>query len=168
MRGVGLALEDTAMDKILHDLGELMLGSIPTIGFFLILLGAYAVLVRKPLEKVLADRHARTGGAMDEAHKAIAAAETKTAEYERRMRDARAAIFEKQAAGIKDGSAARDKALAEARGTAQGRIDAARAEVVQAGDAAKAQIEHGSDALSRQIVAAILPHRAASAEQVSA
>lgn len=142
-----------------------MLGSIPTIGFFLILLFAYSVLVRKPLEKVLADRHARTGGAMDEAHRAIAAAEAKTGEYEKRMRDARAAIFEKQAAGIKQGAEARDKALAQARGQAQSRIDAARTQVTQAGEEARQQIEAGSDALSQQIIGAILPHRR---EQVQA
>ena len=136
-----------------------MLGSIPTIGFFLILLAAYAVLVRKPLEKVLADRHARTGGAMDEAQKAIAAAEAKTAEYERRMREARGSIFDKQQAGMKQSTETRDKALAEARNDAQGRIDAARTQVMQAGDAARAQIETGSEALSEQIVSAILPHR---------
>ncbi len=147
------------MDKILHDLGELMLGSIPTIGFFLILLAAYAVLVRKPLEKVLADRHARTGGAMDDAHKAIAAAEAKTADYEKRMREARAAIFATQQAQMKQGTEARDKALAEARAQAQTRIDAARTQVVADGDAAKAQLVSGSDALSQQIVSAILPHR---------
>ena len=147
------------MQDILHQLGQLMLGSIPTVCLFLILLAAYAVLVRKPLEKVLADRHARTGGAMDEAHKAIEAAEAKTAAYEKRMRDARAAIFEQQAAGMKQGTEARDKALAEARVVAQGRVDAARAQVTQAGDEAKGQIESASDALSQQIVAAILPHR---------
>lgn len=142
-----------------------MLGSIPTVCIFLFLLGAYAVLVRKPLEKVLADRHARTGGAMDDAHKAIADAEAKTAEYEKRMRDARAAIFETQAAAAKQSSEVRDKALADARGTARTRIDAARAQVAEAGDQAKAQIESGSDALSQQIVSAILPHRR---EQVQA
>ncbi len=147
------------MDKILHDLSQLMLGSIPTICFFLILLVAYAVLVRKPLEKVLADRHARTGGAMDDAHKAIAAAEIKTAEYEKRMRDARAAIFETQAAQMKQGTDARDKALSDARAQAQTRIDAARTQVAEAGETAKSQIVSGSEALSRQIVAAILPHR---------
>jgi F-type H+-transporting ATPase subunit b len=136
-----------------------MLGSIPTICFFLILLAAYAVLVRKPLEKVLADRHARTGGAMDGAHQAIAAAEAKTAEYEKRMRDARGAIFESQVASIKRATESRDKAIAAARSQAQTRIDAARAQVVQAGDEAKSQIEAGSDALSQQIIAAILPHR---------
>ena len=136
-----------------------MLGSIPTIGFFLILLAAYAVLVRKPLEKVLADRHARTGGAMDDAHKAIAAAEAKTADYEKRMREARAAIFATQQAQMKQGTEARDKALAEARAQAQTRIDAARTQVVADGDAAKAQLVSGSDALSQQIVSAILPHR---------
>ena len=136
-----------------------MLGSIPTICLFLILLAAYAVLVRKPLEKVLADRHARTNGAMDEAHKSIEAAEAKTADYEKRMHDARAEIFEKQTAGMKQSTEARDKALAQARVQAQSRVDAARTQVVQAGDEAMRQIEAGSDALSQQIVAAILPHR---------
>ncbi len=136
-----------------------MLGSIPTIGFFLLLLAAYGVLVRKPLEKVLADRHARTDGAMDEAHKAIAAAEAKTADYEQRMREARASLFEKQQAELKQSSDAREKALGTARTQAQTRIDAARAQVTEAGDEAKRQIEAGSDALSSQIIAAILPHR---------
>ncbi len=136
-----------------------MLGSIPTVCLFLILLAAYGLLVRRPLEKVLADRHARTGGAMDEAHKAIEAAETKTADYEKRMRDARAAIFEQHAVATKHGAAARDKALAEARVQAQSRIDVARTAVTQAGDEAKGQIEAASDGLSQQIVAAILPHR---------
>jgi len=78
------------MQEILNQLGDLVLGSVPTVIFFLLLLGAYAVLVRKPLEKVLTDRHGRTGGAMDEAKAAITQAETKTSEYENKLRAARA------------------------------------------------------------------------------
>ena len=149
------------MQEILNQLGDLLLGSVPTVIFFLILLAAYAVLVRKPLEKVLADRHVRTGGAMDEARAAIAAAEEKTAAYETRMRDARAEIFAARAARQKASSTARDKALAEARDASQRRIAAARESVERSGAEARTQIEEGAAALSARVIAAILPHRAA-------
>ena len=148
------------MQEILSQLRELVLGSLPTAFFFLILLAAYQVLVRKPMEKVLLDRHGRTGGAMDEAKAAIAAAEGKTTEYETRLRDARAEIFNARAARQKSATEAHDKALAEARAAAQNRISVARESVERAGTAAKAEIETGAAALSQQVLAAILPHRA--------
>lgn len=147
------------MQDIFHQLGELVLGSIPTICFFLILLVAYAFLVRRPLDKVLADRHARTGGAMDQAHEAIAASEAKTAEYENKLREARAHIFEARQAQIKRGSEARDRVLADARLRAQRSIDAARASVEQSGQDARRQIESNTEMLAQQILTAILPSR---------
>ncbi|SDF57750.1 hypothetical protein [Terriglobus roseus] len=148
------------MQEILNQLGDLVLGSVPTAIFFLILLAAYQVLVRKPMEKVLADRHGRTGGAMDDAKAAIAAAEAKTTEYETRLRDARSEIFNARAARQKAASDARDKALAEARTAAQHRIGVAREAVERSGAEAKAQIETQAAALSQSVMAAILPHRA--------
>lgn len=148
------------MQVILNQLSDLLLGSIPTVIFFLILLAAYAVLVRKPLEAVLAERHSRTGGAMDEAHAAIGAAEQKTAAYETRLRDARGEIFAARMARQKAAGTARDKALAEAREAAQQRIAAAREAVERSGAEAKTQIEAGAAALSQSVIAAILPHRA--------
>jgi F-type H+-transporting ATPase subunit b len=150
------------MELILKQLGDLVLGSVPTVIFFLILLLAYSVLVRRPLDKVLAERHGRTGGAMDEARAAIHAAEQKTTEYETKLRKARAEIFESRAARQKAASDARDKALAEARAAAQHRIELARAAVETSGAEAKAQIEAGAAALSQQVLAAILPHRGGS------
>ncbi len=148
------------MEAILHQLGDLLIGSVPTIVFFLILLGAYAFLVRRPLEKVLAQRYSRTGGAMDEAKGAIASAEAKTAEYERRLRDARAEIFSARAARQKAATEARESALQETRDAAQHRIAAARDAVERSGAEAKADIEAGAASLSQSILAAILPHRA--------
>jgi len=148
------------MQEILNQLGDLVLGSVPTAVFFLILLAAYQILVRRPLEKVLAERHSRTGGAMDEAKAAIAAAEAKTLEYENRLRAARAEIFNARAARQKAASDARDKALAEAREVSQQRISEAREIVERSGAEAKAQIEAGAAALSERVLAAILPHRA--------
>lgn len=147
------------MQTILNELGDMLLGSVPTVIFFLILLAAYAALVRRPLEKVLADRHARTGGAMDDAHAAIRMAEDKTTQYEARLREARAEMFGVRAARQKAATAARDKALTAARELAQGRIDAARESVERSGAEAKAELEAGAASLTASVIAAILPHR---------
>ena len=52
------------MNTILTQLGGLFLGSVPTIVFFVLLVIAYGYLVRRPLDKVLAERRARTVGAV--------------------------------------------------------------------------------------------------------
>ena len=150
------------MQLILNQLSDLLLGSVPTVIFFLILLAAYAVLVRKPLEAILVERHGRTGGAMDEARAAIGAAEQKTAAYETRLREARGEIFAARMARQKASSIARDKALADTRAAAQQRIFAARDIVERSGSEARTQIEAGAAALSQSVIAAILPHRASS------
>jgi F-type H+-transporting ATPase subunit b len=42
------------MDQILKQLGELLLGAVPTIVLLLMLYGLYHVLVHRPLQRVLA------------------------------------------------------------------------------------------------------------------
>ena len=44
------------MDETLRQVGELLLGSIPTIVFLVLLYASYTVLVHQPLVKVLAER----------------------------------------------------------------------------------------------------------------
>ncbi len=72
------------MDEILGQLGGLLLGSVPTIIFIVLLLGIYTTVVHKPLVKVLAERHSRTEGAIEKARADISQAEARTAEYEQR------------------------------------------------------------------------------------
>jgi len=60
---------------------------------FIFLVVAYGLLVRRPLDRILAERAARTSGAVEKAKDAISEAEAKTAEYEDRLRKARAEIF---------------------------------------------------------------------------
>ena len=86
------------MDEILGQLGELLLGSVPTVIFLLLVYVLYTVLVHKPLAKVLEERHTRTEGAIERARADIAAAEARTAEYEQRLREARVALFPQQEA----------------------------------------------------------------------
>jgi F-type H+-transporting ATPase subunit b len=81
------------MDETLRQIGELLLGAVPTVIFFLLLFGLYTVFVHRPLTRVLAERRARTQGAIEKAQADVAAAEERAAEYEQKLRDARLKLF---------------------------------------------------------------------------
>ncbi len=134
-----------------------MLGSVPTIVLFLLSIAAYGVLVRRPLERILAERRARTSGAVEEAKKAIAAAEEKAAAYEEKLRAAKAEIRKAREDKLKKWNTDRDAALAQARNRTHLRIEASRKEIEQSAATARQQIEGSSAALSAQIVRAVLP-----------
>ena len=84
------------MDETLHQLGELLLGSIPTVILLALLYALYTAIVHKPLQKVLAERRGKTEGAVEKSRADIARAEERTAEYEQKLREARAAVFRAQ------------------------------------------------------------------------
>jgi len=144
------------MQDILNQLGELVLGSVPTMIFFVILALAYGLLVRRPLEMTLGERHARTGGAMDQAKAAIGDAEKKSLEYETKLREARAKIFESRQERMKRLTAERDGALAAARQEAQQRVKIARESVEKQGAEARAELEPVAAQLSGKILETIL------------
>jgi F-type H+-transporting ATPase subunit b len=142
---------------ILHQLGGLVLGSVPTMVFFLLLVIAYSVLVRRPLEKTLAERTARTSGAVEQARGAISAAEAETKVYEDKLRAARSEIMAGRERLKQQWQAEREKALEAARAVSQERVKAARAEVETASAAARKQIEGATAQLSERILRAVLP-----------
>jgi F-type H+-transporting ATPase subunit b len=145
------------MDQILNQLGGLVLGSVPTMVLFLLLVISYAFLVRRPLERVLAERGARTTGAVDQARGAISEAEAKMAEYEDRLRKAKAEIFGAREKRLKQWNAERDQALAGARATTSEKVQAAKTEIEQSVLVARRQIEGMSAELSDQILRAVMP-----------
>jgi len=100
------------MDETLRQLGRLLLGSLPTILVLWLLYVLYRAIVHKPLSGVLAERRDRTEGAIEKARADIAAAEARTAEYEQRLREARAAVFKAQEAQRQQALEARAAALA--------------------------------------------------------
>jgi F-type H+-transporting ATPase subunit b len=145
------------MDELLRQLGDLFLGSIPTMVIFLILVAAYTVLVDKPLQRMLAERRARTAGAVEKANAAIALADAKAQEYEARLRAARLEIFSRREKQVQDWNKDRDRAAAQAREEALGRVKAARAALEQDTADARNQLESGIDQLASEILAVILP-----------
>jgi len=142
---------------ILNQIGGLVLGSVPTMIFFLLLIAAYAVLVQKPLERTLAERRARTTGAVEQARGAISAAEAETAAYEAKLRAARAEIAAAREQRLQQWHAERDAALAAARDAAKEKIGAARVEIESSAVAARKQIEGATAQLSESILRAVLP-----------
>ena len=148
------------MDQILNQLGGLVLGSMPTMVLFLLLVVAYGFLVRRPLDRVLAERRARTTGAVEQARDAISAAEAKTADYEDRLRKAKADIYGAREKRLKQWQAGRDRALAEARAATAEKVQAAKGEIEQSVAIAELQIEGMSAELSEMIMRAVMPAEA--------
>jgi F-type H+-transporting ATPase subunit b len=145
------------MDQILNQLGELVLGSVPTMVLFILLVAAFGFLVRRPLDRVLAERRARTSGALEQARKAILAAEAETTAYEEKLRAAKAEIFQAREQKLKQWNAERDAALAQARQHMQERVRGARQEIEQSAQGARLQIVALSDDLSSRVIKAVLP-----------
>jgi F-type H+-transporting ATPase subunit b len=144
------------MDETLRQVGELLLGSIPTIIFMVLLYAIYSALVHKPLVKVLAERRSKTEGAVEKARADIAAAEARTAEYEQRLREARVAVFKNQEALRQQALQAREAALAEARKKAQAQVEEARAAIEKDKAAAQAGLQAESGKLATEIIRIVL------------
>jgi F-type H+-transporting ATPase subunit b len=144
------------MDEILSQLGGLLLGSIPTILFMVLLYAIYTVLVHKPLARVLAERRSKTEGALEKARADIAAAEARTADYEQRLREARMAVFKSQEAYRQQALQARAAALAEARTKSQAQVEQARAAIEKDKLAAQAGLQAESGRLAAEIIRSVL------------
>lgn len=144
------------MDETLRQIRELLLGSVPTIIFFVVLYLVYIALVHRPLGKILAERRARTEGAIEKAKADIATAEARTAEYEQKLRDARLALFKAQEARRARASQARAEALAEARKRAQVQIGQARVAIETDKKVAMSSLEAEAGRLAEEIIRTVL------------
>jgi F-type H+-transporting ATPase subunit b len=150
------------MNEILQQIGALLLGAVPTILLFVVLVAAYQILVQGPLNKTLSDRRARTEGAVEDAHKAIAQAEAKAVEYADKLRQARAEIFKMREQRAKQRNAEREVALDAARKAAGTQVSQARMELDAEAERAKQTIQGASGELANQVVRAVLPVAAGS------
>jgi F-type H+-transporting ATPase subunit b len=144
------------MDQILRQLGELLLGAVPTVILLAVLYTVYTVLVYRPLTVVLAERRQRTQGAMEKARADIAAAEARTAEYEQRLREARQKIFKNQEARRQQASHSRSQAVNQARIRAQEQVKQARAGMEQDKQQAMAKLQSDAARLATEIVRTVL------------
>jgi F-type H+-transporting ATPase subunit b len=145
------------MQDIIQQLATLFLSAIPTALLFIVLVFCYQLLIQKPLTATLARRRALTEGAMEDARKAIAQAEAKTAEYSERLRQARGEAFKVREQRIRQWNAERDAALHTARTSAGEKVRQARASLDAEMEAARTAIQASVSDLAGQAVRAVLP-----------
>jgi len=144
------------MDQTLHQLGELLLGSVPTVILLALLYGLYTTIVHKPLQRVLDERRSKTEGAIEKSKADIAAAEARTSEYEQKLREARAAVFRKQEAKRQAVVQARADALNEARSKAQAQVQAAKADIEADRASAEKGLQGEAGGLAQEIARRVL------------
>ena len=153
--------------EILQQIGQLVLGSVPTMLLFLFLLFVYRLLVHIPLTRMLEQRSEQTEGAMERARQAIAAAEKKTEDYENKVRAARRSIQSARENQLQQWNSEREKTLASARQISQERVQNARADIQARTDRSMRTIEYSSQELATQIVAHLLAPAASRAERAN-
>jgi len=145
------------MQEIFQQLQGYFIGAVPTSLLFIVLVLAYEFLIQGPLTAALKERRARTQGAVEAAHKAIEQAESRAAEYDAKLRQARAEIFKAREERIKQWSAERDAALDTARKAAGSRVNQANAEIEAEAAQARTLVQASVAELANQVVRAILP-----------
>jgi len=144
------------MDQTLEQLGELLLGAIPTVILVTLLYGLYKVVVHKPLRRVLEERRSKTEGAIERSKADIAAADARTSEYEQRLREARARLFQAQEAKRQAALQARANAVNQARNQAQAQVEAAKGDIEKDRAAAEKGLQAEAAALAQEIVRRVL------------
>jgi F-type H+-transporting ATPase subunit b len=144
------------MDQTLRQLGELLLGAVPTVILLALLYILYATIVHKPLGRVLAERRSKTEGAIEKSRADIAAAEARTSEYEQRLREARATLFRAQEARRKAAVDARAAAMNEARIKAQAQVQVAKADIEKDREAAQNGLQAEAQTLATEIIRRVL------------
>jgi len=144
------------MDQTVHQLGELLLGAVPTVILLALLYALYTAIVHKPLQRVLEERRSKTEGAVEKSRADIAAAEARTAEYEQKLREARAAVFRAQEAKRQAALQARTNAVTEARSRAQAQVLAAKADIEKDRASAQEGLHGEAAALAQEIVRRVL------------
>jgi F-type H+-transporting ATPase subunit b len=145
------------MQVILQQLGAMFVGAIPTALLFIVLVISYQVLVQGPLTTTLAKRRALTEGAMEDAQKAVARAEERTAEYAAKLRQARAEVYKVREQRVKQLNAERDAQLDAARKAAALKVNEARAQIDAEAEVARRSIQSSAGDLASQVVRAVLP-----------
>jgi F-type H+-transporting ATPase subunit b len=150
------------MQEIIQQVGSFLVGAVPTMLLFIVLVLAYQFLVQGPLSATLKQRRARTVGALEDAQKAIEKAEARAAEYAAELRQARADVYKVREQRVKQWTAERDAALEAARKAAGLKVAQARVELEAEAAQARKSIEAVAGELASQVTRAVLPAAAGS------
>jgi F-type H+-transporting ATPase subunit b len=142
--------------EILHSLGQLFLGAVPTIIVVLLFYFFLRWAFFTPIQKAMAERDARIEGAHKEAAAVEAAAKQEMDSYHEALRKARAEIYAEQEASRQAALDNRAKLLKAMRSRAQEEVAEAKKRIAGEVETARAQVEREAPVLAGEIVRIIL------------
>src|SRR2546428_7241061 len=153
--------------EILSQLGELFLQALPTV----IIVFLFYLFLRsnffQPLERVLAERWARTEGARRAAEASQAAAQEKLRAYQEALKKARTEIYAEQEAARRAVLEERTALIRNARSRAAEEVRAAKEKISADLAAARAEIQLASETLAEEIARVILERRPVAHQSIS-
>jgi F-type H+-transporting ATPase subunit b len=144
------------MEQTLQQLGELLLGSIPTIIIFLILHSYLKAVLYQPLMRVLRERSSRTEGKFDAARSTLTVAEGKASGYEDAIRSTRLDAYRLIDERRKHAMEERATLMARARAEAEKALQSAQEQIAADMVEAKKRLRHEADHIGNEIVETVL------------
>jgi F-type H+-transporting ATPase subunit b len=142
--------------EILHQLGQLFLGAVPTVIIVLIFYFFLRWAFFTPIQKAMVERQARIEGARAEAAAVEAEAKQELDVYNEALRKARVEIYGEQEATRQAALAERAALLKAMRARTQEDVSVAKKRIAEEMAAARTDIEMQTPALADEIARAIL------------
>ena len=149
------------MEQTLQSLGGILLKSIPTIVFLIILHFYLKAMLFGPLDRILKQRRELTEGARKVAEDSLAAAKRKADEYDIKLREARGVVYKEQEEMRKRWLDEQANEVARARTRMEGSVKTAREALAADAAAAQGSLKDTSSALADQIAETVLGRRSA-------
>lgn len=144
------------MDQIGQQLGELLLGALPTA----VIVTLFIIFMRwafwTPFQRVLEQREATTIGARKDADEMLTRAEEKVREYDDALREVRAEIYREQEEARKKVLDERTRAIADTREKASQLIQKAKTEIASEVETAKKDLDSQAKKLAKEIAGSLL------------
>jgi F-type H+-transporting ATPase subunit b len=144
------------MGHTLHQLGQLLFDSIPTLLLFVLLHYYLKWMLYKPLRATLAARAQQIEGRQAAAQRLLASAEQKLADYEDKLRARRAENYKLIDARRQQGLTLAQQHLAEARQQSAQAMAQARQKLADETTQAHAQLRGAAEGLAAQIMTQVL------------
>jgi F-type H+-transporting ATPase subunit b len=149
------------MEQTLQSLGGILLKSIPTIVFLIILHFYLKAMLFGPLNRILKQRRELTEGARKVAEESLAAAKRKADEYDIKLREARGVVYKEQEEMRKRWLEEQGNEVAQARTRMEASVKTAREALAADAAAAQASLKDASSTLADQIAETVLGRKAA-------
>lgn len=144
------------MDQIGDQLGELLLGALPTV----VIVTLFIIFMRwafwTPFQRVLEQREAATIGARKDADEMLTRAEEKVREYDDALREVRAEIYREQEEARRKALDERTRAIADTREKTSQMIRKAKAEIASEVETARKDLDSQVKKLAKEITQTLL------------